>query len=212
MRVVLFVWVALAAVAAAACGGGDGGTQPPQVASVVITAPSVPPSVSTCGTVNFAAEARNAQGSVISAVEIAWTTSDAATVLLANEKGTSNTATGASAGASTIRATANNGAVQSTGVPVTVTAAAASASAEVTATGTNLFSPRCVTITAGGTVTWTFVPSPPHNVKFQGSPRPAGGDIETTQNTTVSRTFAAAGTYNYLCDLHQGMTGVVVVQ
>jgi len=68
-----------------------------------------------------------------------------------------------------------------------------------------------VTITSGGTVTWTFVPDPPHNATFtQG--QPAGGNIGTTQGTTVSRTFPAAGSYPYTCTLHPGMNGVVVVQ
>lgn len=209
--------LACAAVAVTACGGGGdgGGTQPPppqQVASVAITQPSGAQTIGTCGTVNFVAQALNAQGGVVAGATINWTTSDASKVALSSSTGTSTTASGIGVGSSTIRATANNGTVQSNGVGVTVTGGGAGASAEVTATASSTFSPSCVTITAGGTVSWTFVPVPDHNVKFTTSARPTGGDIGTTRNTTVSRTFPTAGNYPYHCDLHPGMTGTVIVQ
>lgn len=214
MRVLHLFHLAGVAIAVTACGGGgDGGTQPPtRVATVVITSPSVAPTITACATVNFAAEARNAQGGVVSTATINWTSSDPSKVSLANLTGTSNSAGGVGFGTSTITATTNNGTVSSTGVPVTVTTGGASASASVTATASDTFSPSCVTVTAGGTVSWTFVPAREHNVKFQGSTKPTGGDIGTTQNTTVSRTFPAAGKYDYVCDLHANMTGVVIVQ
>lgn len=203
-----------AAVAVTACGGGDGGTRPPpQVANVVITAPSAAQTIPRCGTLSFAAEARDAQGGVISTATISWSSTDQSKVILADANGQSNTATGVGVGSSTITASANGGTVTSNGVNVNVqTGGQPSATADVNATASNTFSPSCVMITAGGTVRWTFAPTPPHNVKFQGSSRPTGGDIGDTQNTTVSRTFPAAGVYPYVCDLHRGMSGTVVVQ
>ncbi len=51
----------------AACGGGGGGTPPVTVAAVVITAPAAPPTFATLGrTVQFAAQAKDAAGAVIS--------------------------------------------------------------------------------------------------------------------------------------------------
>ena len=81
--------------------------------------------------------------------------------------------------------------------------------ASVNATGQNLFTPQTVTITTGGTVSWTFA-SALHNVSF-GSTAGAPTNISNTASSTVSRTFNSAGTFNYDCTLHPGMTGSVVV-
>ncbi len=73
------------------------------------------------------------------------------------------------------------------------------------------FSPAEVTIAAGGTVTWQISGSR-HNVTFQGA-APTGGSIpDQDAGTSASRTFALAGTYNYSCTRHSGMTGRVTVQ
>jgi plastocyanin len=202
-----------AAVVIAACGGagdgGNGGTQPPPPVTSVFVSPSTTQSIQACGNVSFTAESRNAQGGAVSGAPITWAASGQA-ISLSSTSGTSTTATGVGVGSSTI--TASSGTVTSNpGVTVNVTAGGASASADVTATGSNIFSPSCVSITAGGTVTWTFVATPSHNVTFPQN-EPPGGDIATTQSTTVSRTFPTAGRYDYTCTLHGGMNGVVVVQ
>lgn len=73
------------------------------------------------------------------------------------------------------------------------------------------FSPADLTISAGGTVTWQFSETR-HNVTFQGA-TPAGGNIpDQDAGTSASRTFAAAGTYSYVCTRHSGMTGRITVQ
>lgn len=82
--------------------------------------------------------------------------------------------------------------------------------ATVAATPELRFVPNDVDVRAGGSVTWEFG-AVPHNVFFTTGPsRPA--DIEgLNQETTVSRTFAGAGIYEYECRLHPGMRGRVVV-
>jgi plastocyanin len=83
-------------------------------------------------------------------------------------------------------------------------------SASVSATVDNQFTPSSVTITPGGTVTWSFA-SVQHDVQFQ--PRAgAPANIGTSANTQVSRAFPTAGTFDYVCSLHAGMNGAVVVQ
>jgi plastocyanin len=73
------------------------------------------------------------------------------------------------------------------------------------------FSPSDITIAAGGSVTWQFSEAR-HNVTFQGT-APAGGNVpDQDPGTSASRTFAIAGTYNYSCTRHSGMTGRVIVQ
>lgn len=72
------------------------------------------------------------------------------------------------------------------------------------------FSPRDVTIAAGGSVAWT-ISGDDHNVTFTGT-APTGGNIPTTGSGTHTRTFPNAGRYEYLCTRHSGMTGAVTVQ
>lgn len=75
----------------------------------------------------------------------------------------------------------------------------------------NTFTPASLTIARGGTVTWTFG-ARPHNVTFAaaaGAPADSAGSIT---NATVTRTFTSAGTFNYECTIHSGMSGTVVVQ
>jgi plastocyanin len=72
------------------------------------------------------------------------------------------------------------------------------------------FSPRVVNVAPGGTVTWQFSGAR-HNVTF-GTVQPAGGSIpDTDPGNSASRIFANAGTYDYQCTRHSGMTGQVIV-
>ena len=96
-------------------------------------------------------------------------------------------------------------------LPVAPPPPAPPATGDVTASATaNLFSPITVTIAKGGTVNWTFG-SRNHNVTFvQTAGAPA--NVPTTTNSTAARVFAQPGTYAYVCSLHAGMVGTVVVQ
>jgi len=68
-----------------------------------------------------------------------------------------------------------------------------------------------VTIQTGGQVTWQIVEST-HNVTF-GANKPQGGDVpNTSPGVNVTRVFPTAGTFNYECTRHSGMTGQIVVQ
>jgi plastocyanin len=67
------------------------------------------------------------------------------------------------------------------------------------------WSPAEVTIKAGETVTWTWDGEPPHNV-FS-----TNGSWTTGTASGFQHTFPAAGTYDYLCQFHSGMTGRVIV-
>jgi plastocyanin len=72
------------------------------------------------------------------------------------------------------------------------------------------FSPSSVTITKGGTVTWTNNAGTAHNVTFMSTGSPA--NIESFSSGSNSRTFDAVGTYEYHCTIHSGMSGSVRVQ
>ena len=68
------------------------------------------------------------------------------------------------------------------------------------------FTPPAIEVKPGTEVTWRFVDgSVPHNVKGDGFAS------ETQSRGTYSHRFTRAGEYRYLCDLHAGMEGRVVV-
>jgi plastocyanin len=83
------------------------------------------------------------------------------------------------------------------------------------ATGTNMvevknfaFSPASLTVPVGTTVTWKFDDSADHTVSSDDksfvSQALSGGK-------TYTHTFTKAGTYPYICSIHQFMKGTIVV-
>lgn len=113
---------------------------------------------------------------------------------------------GPSAGANTLQASSAG----ANGSPVTFTATAtgpAPTQANVSV-GDNFFDPTAANVAAGGQVTWTWNGAVTHNVTF-----PAGTNSSNQASGTFTRTFATAGTFNYLCTIHgAAMSGQVVVQ
>ena len=71
------------------------------------------------------------------------------------------------------------------------------------------FLPATLNIKPGTTVTWVHKSNMPHTVS---------GDAEGLRSSTLypgqsfSHTFAESGSYDYLCDLHPGMKGRIVVK
>jgi plastocyanin len=71
----------------------------------------------------------------------------------------------------------------------------------------NQFVSATVRVLAGGTVRWTWQGDNPHNVTFTGGPASA-----TQTEGEFERTFAAAGSFPYICTVHgQSMSGTVTV-
>lgn len=69
----------------------------------------------------------------------------------------------------------------------------------------NDFEPSNLQVKAGDTVTWTWEASNDHNV--------VGDTFESDvqQSGTFTHTFDDAGEYEYVCTLHAGMNGAIVV-
>lgn len=97
-------------------------------------------------------------------------------------------------------------------------AAAGPGSSCMTITGTTAkvtiegfkFSPACVSVATGTTVTFTNEDSVAHTATASSSGGFDSGDLNNGQS--YSKTFTTAGTYNYICDIHQYMKGTVEVR
>jgi plastocyanin len=73
------------------------------------------------------------------------------------------------------------------------------------------FSPTTITVRRGDSVRWVFADgSTSHNVIARGSRRFAGSPVKSSGTHRVR--FKKAGTYRYVCTLHFGMDGRVVVR
>ncbi|MFL5847017.1 MAG: plastocyanin/azurin family copper-binding protein [Solirubrobacteraceae bacterium] len=68
------------------------------------------------------------------------------------------------------------------------------------------FSAATITIHKGDTVKWTWAGKNPHNVKF------SGFTSKVQVKGTFSHRFKKKGTFKYLCVIHSGMTGKVIVK
>jgi plastocyanin len=81
----------------------------------------------------------------------------------------------------------------------------------VNATPSLTFTPATLQVATGATVTFSFG-SVAHNVFFTpqaGVPADIPGN---NANTSVTRVFATAGSYQYTCHIHPQMQGTIVVQ
>jgi len=69
----------------------------------------------------------------------------------------------------------------------------------------NVFAPKSETIAPGKTVTWKFSGKSAHNVTFPDF------NSKLMKSGSFTHTFDEAGTFKYLCTIHAGMTGEIVV-
>ena len=72
-----------------------------------------------------------------------------------------------------------------------------------------LFGPEKVTVKAGQTITWTNVDDSPHQVTVHGASTFRTPVVLKGQSTSLQ--FNDEGTYGYICGLHPGMKGEIVV-
>lgn len=213
-RTVRFSMVRLRVVGAllvlGACGGGgdDGGTtNPPPAATldnIVVTPTTL--SLGAGQSQTITASGRSAAGANLSGVTFGYSSS--------NQSVATVSATGLvlalTAGTATITVTGTLGGVsKSATTALTVTGALPSAVTVVAGAASNDFTPANVALARGGTVTWTFG-ALIHNVDFEGRAG-APANIGNVSNTSIQRTFANAGTFGYVCSLHGGMNGTILV-
>jgi plastocyanin len=159
-------------------------------------------------TTQLTALAKDARGNTIAGVSgFKYSTSDRTRALVDTASGL---VTSIAPGSATMTASLTRDGVTASGTAgITVTSpAAGAAAATVQATNSNAFTPTSVTVAEGGSVTWAFG-TVEHNVVFQAAGAPANIDVSSSKS--VSRTFATAGTFAYVCSLHAGMSGTVNV-
>ena len=206
MRQMLSGVAMLLPVLATGCGGGDGGSGPEPL---VLTTLDITPAtaglftVAPGNTVTLTVVPKDQDGQAMTGVGLpSLSTSNAAiatvddnAVVSAVAPGTAGISASLTVGSETAAAT----------MQVTVQAAAASASVT---TPSLAFTPATVDVQAGGEVTWSAGPVA-HTVTFTTPGAPA--EIPFLQQQSDSRTFPTNGTFNYLCTIHPGMTGIVNV-
>lgn len=201
--------IALVGITMIACGGGSEGPtgQPP--VTPVFTSLSISPTsgnlftVAPGNSVTFVATPRDQSGQPMSGLGApSFSTSNAAAATVTS----AGQVTAVAAGSAQITASLTSAGTTKTVIAVVTVQEAAT---EATVTAPQLaFNPSPVHISAGGTVTWTFA-TVSHNATFSEAGAPA--DVATMLNASASRTFPVSGTFAYLCTLHTGMTGTVVV-
>lgn len=72
-----------------------------------------------------------------------------------------------------------------------------------------LFGPEKISVKAGQTITWTNIDDSPHQVTVQGASTLRTPVVLKGQSTSLQ--FTEEGTYGYICGLHPGMKGEIVV-
>lgn len=75
------------------------------------------------------------------------------------------------------------------------------------------FNPISVTVPVGRQVVWTNGSGVPHTVTPDNAAQAgAWASAQLAAGGTFQHTFNTAGTYNYHCNFHNGMTGTITVQ
>jgi plastocyanin len=181
------------------------GATPSSYTTLIVTPQT--PSIDVGGHVTIATSALDQFGNPMTGLGVATFVTSNAAIATVDAQGV---VTGVAGGIATITASLTSGSVTHT-ASATVTVVAPQANTATVETPSLTFSPQSVTIGVGGTVTWRFSGST-HNVTF-GALKPTGGNIpDTSPGNAVSRTFTTAGTYDFECTRHNGMTGRVIVQ
>lgn len=210
--------LALLALFGFACGGSDAGGPDPNTLVISLANPSNNVQTGAPGTQLAPFRVQLSRGgSPASGISVNWTVAAGGGTLsvptsLTDDQGTAQAALtlGPLAGVNTVRASASG----AEGSPVTFSATAVVvgqfAQVEVR---NNQFVPSLVTINSGGTVAFVWPAGAlQHNiVPVAPATRPSSPTVRDGP-FSYEETFNTPGTYNYLCQVHSGMTGQIVVQ
>jgi plastocyanin len=193
------------AAVAVGCGGSDPGPDD----SAELTTVEVTPASTTLftvapgNTVQLAAVPKDQNGATMTGLGAPTYSSADETVATVEQNGA---VTAIGAGTTEIRASLTAGGVSRTGTAM-IAVEVAPSTATVTAPALE-YVPRNVDVSAGGSVTWSFG-SIHHTVTFTTAGAPS--NVPELENGSASRAFPNSGTFQYQCDIHPVMSGVVRV-
>ena len=164
------------------------------------------------GQVGHSVAARDSYGNGTQGVTIQWTAATGGGSITPAQNFTGNAGHAEATrtlGAGTGEQTATATAPALPGAPlVTFTTTAATTVVRV---ANNVFVGGIVTIQRGDSVAWQWQNgAAPHNITFAAAAGAPANEPDRTSGA-VWRTFATAGTFNYQCTNHGGMTGLVTV-
>lgn len=203
--------VAIGALAACGGGGSDGGgiTNPPPVTqklgSITVAPASLNLNAGATGTLTV--QALDETGAPItSASGYAYTSSTPAVAEISG----SGSVLAISAGASTITVSLTLDGVTKTATTTVNVTGQLPSSESITAGTNNAFAPASVIIRKDGKVSFSFG-AVTHNVTFDAAAG-APTNIGNSSGTIVERTFNTVGNFSFVCGLHAGMSGTVVVR
>jgi len=181
-------------------------------ASVFTLTPSAGTITTPSGTVTLTGSARDSANTVL---PITWSSRSASIATVAPTTGASTTVTGRGNGSTFIimsGGTRTDSASLAVSGQVTVPiTAAVTVGDNFFRSNRNLTQNTAIdTIAVGGTVTWTWTGSNLHNVQSILTPSFTGNLVQSSG--TFARLFSEAGSYQYDCQVHPGMTGRIVVR
>jgi plastocyanin len=96
--------------------------------------------------------------------------------------------------------------------PLAIVAAPAPTNAQEVVIWDYKFAPLTLTVPVGTTVTWVNHDTAPHTATHRSFGDEAFDSGNLMSSQLFKHRFRRAGTYPYLCILHQGMQGTIVVQ
>lgn len=208
----------LFAAAMLACGGGgddDGGTTnpPPPPPGNTQTLGSITTNVTTMNiaagaTQTITVSAFDTQNAAIANPGIPTFATTNATVAEVDNAGV---VLGLGVGTATIQVSLTRQGVTKTASVTVNVSGTLPASAQVLAGADIAFTPKRVAIARNGSVTWNFG-SLEHTVSFTGGTGAPNSILSGGLNSSISRTFTNAGNFSYICTIHAGMNGEVIVR
>ena len=127
--------------------------------------------------------------------------------------GVASLACAVAAVATAVGSRSDGGGARATVAPTSITTVAAGGAASPAAAAVRIvdfaFAPQTLTVHAGANVTWTNADAFAHSIRSNDG---AFDEAQMDTGGTASVTFARAGTYAYVCGIHNSMTGTVVVE
>ncbi len=211
-----------AAIGALACGGGGagstgpgtntGGNNPPPTGggntaldNITLGFTQATMTAGQIRTMNVIA--RDTQGAVIAGATANFASDDQSIA----EVSSSGDVMAVHAGSTQIAVSVTVGNVTKTGNAAITVNGTLPNGASVTAGADATFQPGTVVIAQGGSVTWSFGPVS-HTVTFTAAASGTPASIFESYNANANRTFTTKGNFPYVCSIHAGMSGEVIVR